>query len=142
MMSLRRPAPRAHCIAGFSYVEVLLAIVLLAVCIGPAMDAIRDSLGGPSVTQSAAQALQCVKNHMEKVVAEPYRNLASAAGSMSLASPVYSLPGDTQCGVRNVYLSFYDPTPPASYPVTDTGLIYVTVASPGTALIFSTLVTQ
>ena len=127
---------------GFSYVEVLVALVLLAVGIVPATDAVRNSLAAPQIVQAAAQSRQCVKNHMEKILAEPYQNLAKAAGLISAVSAVYSLPADTQCDRRNVYVSFYNPGPPAGFVAINSGLLYVTVAAPGTAQTFSTLLAQ
>ena len=127
---------------GFSYVEVLVALVLLAIGIVPATDAVRYSLAAPQMAQAAIQSLQCVKNHMEKILAEPYQNLANAAGLITAASTVYSLPADAQCAARNVYLSFYTPGPTAGFVAINSGLLYVTVATPGTALTLSTLVAQ
>ncbi len=139
-------APR-RCDAGFSYIEVVLAVLLLAVCLVPAMDAVRDSFAAPQIAQSVAAAQQCVKNHMEKVIAEPYQNLLNEAPASVVAqnSALYSLPADANCPARTVVIMHYDPTVsvPATHFVTaDVGLLFVSVGAPAPAPTFSTLVAR
>ena len=129
--------------SGFSYVEVVLALLLLVIGIVPAVNAVRDSLAAPQIAQAAAQALQCVKNHMEKVIAEPYRKLSNAHALFNVAVPAYSLPADAQCAAREVFITYYDPDAVAPYFVAiDKGLLLVRVATPGSAMTFSTLVAR
>jgi Tfp pilus assembly protein PilE len=93
-MNARR-ARRAS--AGFAYLEVLIAALILAVCAAPAADAIRNGLAaGPAGSAKAAE-LRCARNRMEAVLAEPFVKLYNAAGTDS-----YSLPADATCLARVV----------------------------------------
>lgn len=127
--------PRARH-AGFSYVGVLLATLLLAVCAAPAADAVRNAIAAPQTSAGQLRALLCVKSQMETVVAEPYQNLLGAAAGSSVAS-AYSLAADAGCPARNVYISkvSVDTNGITSYPPADVGLlqIIVSLASPASA---------
>ncbi|MCC2972863.1 type II secretion system protein J [Massilia sp. IC2-476] len=96
--------------AGLSYIEVMVALVLLAICALPAADAIRSGLRATEAGAMQARELRCVKNRMETVLAESYDDLWKAVEGSTTPSS-YSLaadPGpDGECGVRNVYISKY-----------------------------------
>jgi hypothetical protein len=128
--SLIQPRPR-H--AGFSYVGVLLATVLLAVCAVPAADAVRNAIAAPQVGANRLRSLLCLKSQMETVIAQPYQNLlgAAAAAGPGVAS-AYSLAADAGCPARNVYISkvSVDVDGVTSYPAFDTGLLQVIVSLP------------
>ena len=130
------PLPRS---AGFSYVGVLLAIMLLALCAAPAADAVRNAAAAPGVSASQLRWLLCLKSQMEVVMAEPYQNLLVAAAGRTSFAPAYSLAGDADinagCPARNVYISMVsvDVNGNASYPAADTGMLQVVVALPDPA---------
>jgi Tfp pilus assembly protein PilV len=115
---------------GISYIEVLVALVLLAVCLVPAMDAMRNASATPAVTRQGTQALACVKSRMESVAAEPYQNLLNAAGEVTSLS-AYSLPKDSSCPARAVMIARYNPDSFPYYMAADTGLLYISVSIPG-----------
>lgn len=96
--------------AGLSYIEVMVALVLLAICALPAADAIRSALRATEAGTVQARELRCLKNRMENVVAESYDDLWKAVEGQNTPSS-YSLPADAgpngECGVRNVYISKY-----------------------------------
>lgn len=136
---------RARCSAGFSYVGVLLAIMLLALCAAPAADAVRNAAGAPDVSAGQLRLLLCLKSQMEAVTAEPYQNLLTAAAGAATATPAYSLPADTLCPARNVYISMVsvDANGVASYPAADTGLLQLVVALPDpTPMSLATMATR
>jgi Tfp pilus assembly protein PilV len=116
---------------GFSYVEVLLAVFLIAVCIVPAMDALTASVAIPEAARQGANALLCVRSQMEKVMAEPYSNLSAAAAPALAPSATYSLPEDAACPARDVSIARYDPDGTPQFVATETGLLYIAVSSPG-----------
>ena len=89
---------RAHD-AGFSFVEVMVAVLLLAICAVPMMDAIRNGLSVSSAGADKARELRCLKNTMEAVLAEPYQTLWLAASQDNAAS--YVLPEDASCAGVN-----------------------------------------
>lgn len=103
--------------AGLSYIEVMVALVLLALCALPAADAIRSGLMAAEAGTQQARDLRCNKSRMEVVLAESYDDLWRALGPAAEYDPArpsmtYSLaadPGpDGECGVRNVYLAKYE----------------------------------
>ena len=96
--------------AGLSYLEVMVALVLLAVCALPAADAIRSGLRAGEAGAVQARELRCVKSRMETVLAESYDDLSAAVKGGTEPSS-YSLPADPgpdgECGVRKVYIAKY-----------------------------------
>jgi type II secretory pathway pseudopilin PulG len=129
---------------GFSYIEVLLAMILLAVCLVPAMDAVRNASAAPQVSLNGAAALACLKARMEEVAAEPYQNLLESYLS---ARPSYSLAKDVPCPFqRDVFISPYDPDGSPPFRSADTGLLYVSVSTPASdwasAMSLTTLVAR
>jgi type II secretory pathway pseudopilin PulG len=137
---------------GFSYLEMLAAVLLLALCAAPAADAVKTALAAPTIAGAKMRELRCMKNQMETVLAEPYQNLWNAARGQQLATS-YSRPADANCGARNVYIAKYQAEygkAPVFLPYPDTAteiqleavLLYVTVSSPATSYTFTTLVAR
>lgn len=60
---------------GFSYIEVLVATVVLALCALPLADAVKNGIDAARIGSEKAQELRCLKNRMETVLAEPYQDL-------------------------------------------------------------------
>ncbi|MEC5217196.1 hypothetical protein RCH09_002153 [Actimicrobium sp. GrIS 1.19] len=120
--------------AGFSYVEVVLATVLLAVCIVPATNALRNGASAPQIVATQGHAMLCIKNQMEKVIAEPYHNLVLASGTLATPSATYSLAADSQCPARNIYIAKYNPDGFPNFPNADTGLLYINASVPDGAV--------
>lgn len=108
--------------AGFSYVEVMVALVVLAVCAVPAAEAIRGGTTAAAVAADKANELRCMKNRMETVLAEPYdrleneARLALEAEKENEPSATYSLDEDAgyaarqdgACMARWVFISYYE----------------------------------
>lgn len=97
--------------AGLSYVEVMVALVLLAICALPAADAIRGGLQAAEAGAVQARELRCVKNTMETVLAESYDELwrAVEAAETSLIRSLPADPGpDGECGAREVHVYKYE----------------------------------
>ncbi len=95
--------------AGFSYVEVLIAIVLLAIILVPAMQAIQTGIKGTEMHALATDQHYALLGKMEEILAENYDSLLSAAetaGSNTVASS-YSDPAGT-ADRKRVYLALYD----------------------------------
>ena len=80
---------------GFSFVEVMVAVLLLAICAIPMMEAIRNGLSVSSAGADKARELRCMKNTMEAILAESYQTLWLAASQDNAAS--YALPDDASC---------------------------------------------
>ena len=96
---------------GFSYLEVMVALLVLGICALPAADAIRSGANAALVAAARAQELRCLKNHMEFVLAEPYERLAAEAEARLGATPpppAYYRAPDTACGERFVLIQHYE----------------------------------
>jgi len=129
---------------GFSYVEVLVSVVLLGVLLVPALEALQSGISG---TQAAALARRqlALRDKMERVLAKPFVELyaqtyAPGGNTTSAVSTTLSDPPGSAYR-RNVVLYRYDPAA-ASVSGADTGLVYVAVyyESEGPAAALATLV--
>lgn len=74
----------------------MVAVVLLAICAVPMMDAIRHGITASSVAETKARELRCIKNTMETVLAMPYQTLWNAAPGQGTATAL-ALPLDAAC---------------------------------------------
>jgi prepilin-type N-terminal cleavage/methylation domain-containing protein len=125
-----KSAVRQH---GFSFVEIMVAVVLLAVCAVPMGEAIRNGIAAASVGADKARELRCMKNTMETILAAPYQTLWEA--SMKDGGISYPLPEDAACAdvVRTVSITMKEfsgttpRTPTASE--RETALLQVSAAS-------------
>ncbi|MGW8310191.1 MAG: hypothetical protein ACWGNB_03925 [Thiogranum sp.] len=106
-------APDHRGIGGFAYVEVLVATLLIATTLVPALDALRPGTIAADIQQRMASDQYSMLARFEEVMAAPFAELqasADAAGNATVPSS-YSdtvVYGDGRQIVRNVYLSGYD----------------------------------
>lgn len=129
---------------GFSYVEVLLAMILLVVLLVPAMEALQAGVANNQGGAVLARELK-LREKMESVLAKPFATLyaesyapggnTSTSISASLSDPVGA------ADRRNVVLYRYDAASDALSGA-DTGVLYVKVyyEIDGSANALSTLV--
>jgi hypothetical protein len=126
---------------GFSYVEVLLSVVLLATLLVPAMQALQTGISG-SATPALAATTPTLRGKMEEVLSAPFADLYAqtyaAGGNTTAVNTTYSDAAGT--GRRVVVLYRYNATAKA-LSASDTGLLYVSVyyESEGTAGALTTL---
>ena len=95
--------------SGLTYVEVLIAAVLIAVALVPATQALRTGMLSAEVHSSAVEQHYAVLARIEEVLAEPYSILTSAASvAGDYKTPTsYSDTGGTP-GRVVVYIALYD----------------------------------
>ena len=95
--------------SGLTYVEVLVATVLLAIMLVPALQALGTGVLGSEVHASMVEERYAVLSRMEEVLAEPHSMLTAAAGAAgSYKNPTsYSDAGGTPSR-RVVYVGLYD----------------------------------
>jgi prepilin-type N-terminal cleavage/methylation domain-containing protein len=140
-----RPLALRHA-AGFTLLEVVIAMVLIAACLLPAAAALRDTVRAPGEMAAAARNLDCVSSLMETVLAEPYGRLLSLATDAGPAA--YPIPVDTGCPPRAVTIARYgvDSTRKVGPGGTSNNLLYVSVglanAADGNPFTLTTLVAQ
>ena len=94
---------------GFTYVEVVLAVLLISLALVPALNAIRTNIAANRVQQSLISSTYAVASKMEYVLAQPYGSLAAAAaaGGGPANPTTYTDPAGTPTRVF-VYLASYD----------------------------------
>jgi len=130
--------PRVDLAAGFAYVEVLVAVVLLALCAVPAANAVKHALNTADIAPARAMALRCMRDKMESVLAEPYENLLTAQNGTQKTA--YSEKATANgCVAREVYIGVYQQNG-SDDTAKSTALLRVDVVSPDTNYSFTTLV--
>jgi prepilin-type N-terminal cleavage/methylation domain-containing protein len=142
-------AARQH---GFSLVEIMVAVVLLAICAVPMGDAISSGLRASTAGVDRARELRCLRLTMETVLAEPFQKLTNAARNQGQVSG-YVPPADAVCAgiARTVSIYWYEREAGKSevFLASDAdprrledAMLYVTVASDQGAYSFTRLVTR
>ena len=124
--------------AGLTYIEVLIAMTLIAVTLLPAMEALQPATQGMSIHEVQVVRHYTLTAKLEEVLAKPFGELDTEAEAISdpnVASTVYSdAPGSDDR--RLVYLSRYDADNADGngnvFDGTDKGLLWVKVEVEGT----------
>lgn len=124
--------------AGFAYIEVLVAVLLLALCALPAANAVRNGLNTATIAPARMKALRCMRDKMESVLAQPYANLLAAKNGISQTT--YSEAAGNGCDRRWVFIDVYQGNTNTSNTGDITALLRVDVVSPDTGFSFTTLV--
>ena len=132
---------------GLSYVEALLAVVVLALALTPALEMLQAAFAGAAVQETVVQWQSQLATRMEGVLAEPLASLddaALAAGSETTPSSYSDASGSPDRIV--VFLSRYDgdnaDADNDSFTGTDEGLLWVRIAIENTPYELTTLVAQ
>ncbi len=133
---------------GFSYTEVLVATVLIAIALVPALEALQPAIQGAGIHEHYAEDHYLLSAMMEELLAEPFAELEAAALAAGDATTptTYSDIVNTAHGrslTRQVYLSRYDGdnADGDDDPFTDTddGLLWVRVELEGSHLALESL---
>ena len=103
---MRAPSDSPNRQAGFSYVEVLVATVLIVSTLIPAMDALHSGVNASGIYQQRVSDHYYLTSLMEEVLAEPFDSLDAAAGAPTTVSSYSDTGGGSNR--RIVYLSRYD----------------------------------
>jgi type II secretory pathway pseudopilin PulG len=125
MAGMPRSRSLARRAAGFTLLEALLAMALLAACVIPATYALRDAVRAPGDNAVAARNLDCVSNLMETMLAMPYSTLYTKA-----SGPGYTPAADPNCPPLQVTLQLYgnEATKKVGPGGTSRYLVYVSVS--------------
>lgn len=92
--------------SGISYVEVLAAVIIVAIIVLPASNAIRGSVDAAAADSRATVNHFRLMSKLEEVLAEPF-SVVSARAAGSTTSTVYSDTGGT-VDRRLVFIAAYD----------------------------------
>lgn len=139
--------------SGFAYIEVLVAIILVAVALVPIMEALQSAVGGTAIHESIIVDMLALQSKIEEVLKEPFTALETAA--LKAGSPttptIYSdtAPITTSDGrqiTRQVYIWLYDADnvdgDDDPFTGADAGLLYIRAEIEGSALFIETLTNE
>lgn len=146
-MSLRVPGDLGHASNGFSYVEILVAMSLIAVALIPAMNALRVGVTATTVHETRVVNHYEMVGRMEQVLAEPFGLLNTAAGVAGdeKTPTTYSDPSGSEPRLL-VFLGRYDldnaDADDDPFTGADGGVLWVRVAVEGTLESLETLVSS
>jgi hypothetical protein len=138
---------RARDCSGLSYVEVLVAVVLLAVFLLPVLESLQPAILGTSVSETHVQDQLRLQSRFEDVMSEPFSALeaaAAAAGSPTDATGysdvagtedrllvyIWAYDGDNDDGDNNPFTG------------TDEGLLWVRVVTEDSGHVRESLVSR
>ncbi len=124
-----------HYQSGFSYVEVLVVVIIIAATVVPATDALRGAMNTAAADTAATVNHYRLVGKLEEVLSRPFAVLSPQAAGPSTAT-AYS----DGLGVNNrrlVFISAYDGDNADAdndpFTGTDTGLLWIRVEIEGTA---------
>lgn len=103
-----RRADSFHREPGFSYVEVLVATLLITVALVPMMEALGPGLQGSQLHRERAEVNFALSGKLETVLVEPFDDLdaaATAAGDYQIATSYSDLGASVP---HEVFVSRYD----------------------------------
>jgi len=129
--------------AGLTYVEVLVATLLIVTTLVPALEALQPGIAGTGIHETLSEDHYQLIARLEEVLAEPFADLdnAETAAGNSTTPTSYSDVFTYQAGrqiTRNVFLSRYDgdnaDTDNDPFTGTDDGFLWVRVEIAGTVL--------
>ena len=72
MTMVNLTASRRHAQRGFSYAEVLLSVMLLAILLVPALQALNNGISGSVISSSLATRQLNLRSKMEEVLSKPF----------------------------------------------------------------------
>ena len=137
--------------AGFSYVEVLIAVVIIVIALVPALDALIPGVAGSGIHESIAEDHYQLNGKLEQVLLEPFgqlRKAANAAGGPTTPttySDTVTYANGRQI-TRNVFVARYDADNADAdddpFTGTDDGLLWISVAIAGTGMSIESLINE
>ena len=113
---------------GFSYAEVLLSVILLAILLVPAMQALNTAILGGSNKLAARQL--ALRSKLEEVLSKPYNTLyaeTSLTGGNTITSISANYSDVAGATDRRVVVLYRFDTATNALSATDTGVLYVRV---------------
>jgi len=125
---------------GFSYVEVLVATILIAIVLVPALEALHSGIQGSGIHASRSRDHFRLVGKLEEVLAKPFDVLSEQADTTGGVSVPVSLLSDSAGSVGRllVYLAHYD-ADAKTLSGSATGLILVRVSIEGSNDVLTTL---
>lgn len=130
---------------GFSYAEVLLSVMLLAILLVPALQALSNGIIGSSTSNSIAARQLNLRSKMEEVLSNPFGTLYAEtykSGGNTITSVSSSLSDASGATDRRVVVFYRFDAATNTLSTNDTGLLFVSLyyEAEGSANALNTLV--
>jgi hypothetical protein len=130
---------------GLTYVEIMIALVVLVVGLVPALDALRSAQTGTAASGTYVIQQHRLSGRLEEVLAEPFTDLDAEAMVPGNAPTAYSDPPGTPDRLL-IFLSRYDGDNADAdgdpFTGVDQGLLWVRAEIADTVYDFETLITE
>lgn len=131
--------------SGLTYVEIMIALVVLVIGLVPALDSLRTAMIGTGVSGSYIVEQHRLSGRMEELLAEPFADLDAEALVPGNAPTAYSDPPGTP-GRLLIFLSRYDGDDADGdgdpFTGVDQGLLWVRATIEDTVYDFETVIAQ
>lgn len=139
------PARRPRTQRGLTYAEVLLSVVLLAILLVPALQALNTGIAGITSASGLATRQLSLRSKMDEVLGKPYGQLyaeTSVVGGNTTSSVSAAFSDAAGGPGRRVVVLYRFNASTNVLSATDTGLLYVSVydEAEGSANALNTLV--
>jgi Tfp pilus assembly protein PilV len=107
-LPMKPPCPKTHQ-NGFSYLEVLIASVMVAIALVPALNALQTGILSADIHQTLTAQYYLRLKKMAELQAEPFSNLLAAAKPATNSTTASSYSDAAGTPNRNlVYIALYD----------------------------------
>ena len=93
---------------GITYLEILIAITLIAIALGPMMNSLQSGLQGTALHKTKVEVLHVLTGHLVQVLAEPFDDLDAAATAAGSHTNKTTYSDEAAAIPYNVYLWRYD----------------------------------
>lgn len=130
--------------SGLSYVEVLVAVIIIAASVMPATDALRGAMNTANADTAATVNHYRLVGKLDEVLTRPFAVLSPQAAGRATATAYSDAPGSSNR--RLVFISAYDGDNADAdndpFTGTDTGLLWIRVEIEGTVNAIQSLKTD
>ena len=130
--------------SGLSYVEVLVAVIIIAATVVPATDALRGAMNTANADTAATVNHYRLVGKLDEVLTRPFAVLSPQAAGPATATAYSDAPGSSDR--RLVFISAYDGDNADAdndpFTGTDTGLLWIRVEIEGTVNAIQSLMTD
>ena len=130
MFMLKHTFPVRSIQRGFSYVEVLLSVILLTILLVPALQALNTGIAGSAGVSSFATRQLGLRSKMEEVLSQPFTGLYAEtykSGGNTATSVSTSFSDTSGAASRRVVVFYRFDAATNTLSANDTGLLYVSV---------------
>ncbi len=126
----KKPLPLSSIQRGFSYAEVLLSVMLLAILLVPALQALNTGIAGSAGATGLSQRQLSLRSKMEEVLSNPFSQLYAQTylgGGNTTTSVSTSFSDASGALDRRVVVFYRFDAATNALSTNDTGLLYVNI---------------